>query len=667
MAGAQESRDNILVPLQPLKRVRVQTQAPNLVPVEHHTINLHTLLDMPYELLTQVSSYLMPIDLLSLARSNKHCRKAFLSPSFRDIWRTTLRNVPGLPECPPELCEPQYVSLIWSKTCTSCGTEVWRTITAELLVRLCSVCIEEQVCELTRGDALLEVVPTASRIVKWKTPSHWFALRCDIEWASEKMNAKETDNEAYHQWHASRVKDIQRRHAHASLLVAYLNSGYPFPNRLRKQDIVARLTKEGWGPLALCATPRTSEEWTLLVDQPEVLTDRIWAHIYPRIHALLEPNQVYNKKVETERHREERIQILEELVHKYSKRLPPLVHVTMKESGSNKHRLEIDYPPDKSPPPFKLRDEDVHAPFPSMVELLTWPIIRNIVDTDISPREFETSFESIRIDFNRALVDWRTKIEQDLGDIRGAGRDEDIEALTGSGLPLPADGSGLTVPEFLVTFMKPDGTYTTNLFDLPMNLQTVLRACSMFKSGFGRTYPGIVPPAAIWQMEEDWTETRLPDKQWDPCQVAWDAEHSAVAKKMLERLGRADATTAEMRALTFHFVCARCNELEPHFWESLVTHYVEQQVQWKVAQERISVEQGAPPVFNHTHDLGPTSLTPFARLLTSDELDKFMHSRFEGMIPVVCLQCEGLDLETKSFLAVKTRDESPIMRHLREV
>ncbi|KAG9126742.1 hypothetical protein FRC07_002120 [Ceratobasidium sp. 392] len=529
------------------------------------------------------------------------------------------------------------------------------------------MCIEEQVCELKRGDALVEVVPTARRIVDWKTPFHLFALRRDIEWASEKMDAKETDNEAYHQWHASRVKDIKRRHAHASLLVAYLNSGFIFPNRQREQDIVARLTKEGWGPLALRPTPRTRKEWTLLIDQPEILTDRIWAHIYPRIHALLEPNRVFNEKFEKERRREERIQIFEKLMNDSRERLPPLVHVTMKESGLNKHQLELDYSSDESPPPPEFRNEDVRAPFPSTVELLTWPTIQSIVDTDTPPREFETSFESIRIDFNRALVDWRTKIEQDLVAIRGAERDKDPEASAGSGLPLPADASGLTLPEFLVTFMKPDGTYTTNLFDLPANLQTILRASSMFKSDFGSAYPDVVPPAAIWEMDDNDTETRLPDKRWDPSQVVWDAEQSAVAKKMLERLGRADATTAEMRAMSYHFVCARCNELEPHFWESLVTHYVEQQIRWKVAQERISVEQGSPPVFNHTHDLGPTNFTPFARFLTSDELNEYMHSCNEEMTPVMCLQCEGLGLETKSFLAVKTRDESPIMRHLREV
>ncbi|KAF8597363.1 hypothetical protein BDV93DRAFT_453056, partial [Ceratobasidium sp. AG-I] len=67
-----------------------------------------------------IASHLTPAELLFLARSSKFFRKMFMSRSSINTWRSAFGNVPGLPPCPPELCEPQYASLLFSKSCSVC-------------------------------------------------------------------------------------------------------------------------------------------------------------------------------------------------------------------------------------------------------------------------------------------------------------------------------------------------------------------------------------------------------------------------------------------------------------------------------------------------------------------------------------------------------------------
>jgi hypothetical protein len=70
---------------------------------------------------SQVANHLTPAELLSLARANKFFRQIFMSQSSLYMWQNTFDNVPGMPRCPPNLCEPQYASLLFSKTCSVRG------------------------------------------------------------------------------------------------------------------------------------------------------------------------------------------------------------------------------------------------------------------------------------------------------------------------------------------------------------------------------------------------------------------------------------------------------------------------------------------------------------------------------------------------------------------
>lgn len=68
----------------------------------------------------QITSKLKPLDILQLSRVSKHFRKTFSSPNARSIWLAVRRNIPALPDCPPDLNEMQYASLLFERNCFVC-------------------------------------------------------------------------------------------------------------------------------------------------------------------------------------------------------------------------------------------------------------------------------------------------------------------------------------------------------------------------------------------------------------------------------------------------------------------------------------------------------------------------------------------------------------------
>ncbi|KAF9260265.1 hypothetical protein L218DRAFT_872714 [Marasmius fiardii PR-910] len=79
---------------------------------------------MPLELVFEILSYLHPIDLLNLARTNKSLRKFLMSRSLSEnIWRAALKRrfFPTLPPIPSGFSEPAFVALLFNPICHACG------------------------------------------------------------------------------------------------------------------------------------------------------------------------------------------------------------------------------------------------------------------------------------------------------------------------------------------------------------------------------------------------------------------------------------------------------------------------------------------------------------------------------------------------------------------
>ncbi|CAE6426483.1 unnamed protein product [Rhizoctonia solani] len=128
---------------QPLFRSKRQrTQAPS---TEERVCNpeilgWHMFMRLPVEVFTEITSYLSPVDIISLSRSNKYLRNLLMDRSSRRVWTGAMKNVKGLPPCPPDMSEPYYLALLFSSFCTVCGQAGGCEFYPALRVRLCCGC-----------------------------------------------------------------------------------------------------------------------------------------------------------------------------------------------------------------------------------------------------------------------------------------------------------------------------------------------------------------------------------------------------------------------------------------------------------------------------------------------------------------------------------------------
>jgi hypothetical protein len=65
----------------------------------------------------QILSFLYPMDLLNLSRTSKDFRNLLLQRSSAAAWKAARLQVDGLPDCPPDLSEPQYANLAFYPHC----------------------------------------------------------------------------------------------------------------------------------------------------------------------------------------------------------------------------------------------------------------------------------------------------------------------------------------------------------------------------------------------------------------------------------------------------------------------------------------------------------------------------------------------------------------------
>ncbi|TEB34521.1 hypothetical protein FA13DRAFT_1486462 [Coprinellus micaceus] len=125
-------------------------------PLENSILLVHSpeIKEMPLEIVFEIMSYLQPADLISLSRTSRRMREVLLSKSSRLVWRTSLSNVRGLPACPIDMAEPQFVNLIFGQNCQFCGKSGVKDIYWTCRARCCSNCVKSQcVCHLTWDDS----------------------------------------------------------------------------------------------------------------------------------------------------------------------------------------------------------------------------------------------------------------------------------------------------------------------------------------------------------------------------------------------------------------------------------------------------------------------------------------------------------------------------------
>ncbi|TDL22298.1 hypothetical protein BD410DRAFT_256420 [Rickenella mellea] len=276
---------------------------------------LALLLTMPMDIFCEISGHMSPIDILHLARTSESLRDLLMSKKSRPIWRAAQQNL-GLPDCPPDICEPQYARLLFEKECHACGAPRIHKEDYALRVRLCKGCMGLNVI---RGTTLAK--PYGTRVQKdlriYRLVPYYRSDTCrhrdmvgdserkalryfkpDFEKALDIYLSLARNPASQEQFVKDREELLAKVHQHAVAIDSWFmneankrNQQHYASQCSRKESIEAKLRELGYGD-ADVNPPRAylghySSEWHSLLYQPRELTPQIWKRIQPRLEAII--------------------------------------------------------------------------------------------------------------------------------------------------------------------------------------------------------------------------------------------------------------------------------------------------------------------------------------------------------------------------------------------
>ncbi|OAX41999.1 hypothetical protein K503DRAFT_767159 [Rhizopogon vinicolor AM-OR11-026] len=264
----------------PLNRPRARKGGLSMLP----TVSL--------DVLFEIFGFLKPLDLLSLARTSKPFRGLLMSKSNAFIWRASRALVPNLPDCPADLCEPQYARLAFDPHCHNCG-DVGHNVIWQFRVRYCGPCLKgwtNMVAASSKPVITLlcpnnaELLPTYTfrdprlRRTEMIQTSQYHALGLQLKGLSRAEQALVIEE-------AKKAVCAVREHSEAcQAWVSVTNMARSDElhkiREERKQVIQEWLEAEGWKPeIDYHTWWKISRHPT--INNPRRLTARIWSRVRP--------------------------------------------------------------------------------------------------------------------------------------------------------------------------------------------------------------------------------------------------------------------------------------------------------------------------------------------------------------------------------------------------
>ncbi|CAE6378298.1 unnamed protein product [Rhizoctonia solani] len=597
----------------PRKRQRTEKK-----PARRKQGRLADFMNLPTDVFTMIASYLLPLDILSLARSSKFFDNLLMTKASKNIWSNAMKNVPGLPPCPAELNEPQYVALLFINVCSMRGSLSRSPVDEVLLVRLCAVCkrdelmflheLPKEVHQLVHYSVKSSLGETFPEMVQYLG----VAVRSEAEAVLDKFNdlVDDEDDEAFRAWVARRKRYTAKRRKWAVELVNYLATleAQRIDEKkelieTREAQIKEKLLKLGWEPGDLKFHPYADgiQQWHELVEnpkQPRPLTDRgkfpipasrqiltlslVWKNLYVKLEPLLEANRESRLEKERSNRQIYRRHALDNLLRRIKHKHPPLLKVKQRKSKP----LYCYYTS------WPVAQRDV---FPFVQDALELPFIQEMNEDDVGVDEFRKALEAHQSEIETFVAEWQDQTRTRLVDlIRAEGRE---------------------YPELLQPPKNMDLGAFARLSD---DQKLLLRADSLFYVDGGRSSSSVKSAygyeRALRIAYPSCTDE--PVEPWEPEVPDLDMIHrypaaQNVARELLADLGKPNASFVEINQLLYS--CERCHENEPMEWTSMITHYLEQK------QISARVEHHATPpderklVYNNVHARGFYTDRPMIR------------------------------------------------------
>ncbi|KAI0806939.1 hypothetical protein C8Q74DRAFT_1376023 [Fomes fomentarius] len=273
------------------------------------------ILDVPMDVFFDVTSYLMPIDILQLGRASKQLRSVLFSKSCRHVWIASRKNVhPQLPDCPHDLSEPKYAYLVFERFCMVCGSARATNVDYAVGVRLCNGCWRAKTVQgyvLAKGldihkdkkapQVIYNLVPRVTRnLAQAATPLQAVEQKSrDLFYEPQFLDVvrryldlrDQNKKEELEQFITERKEiSLQRINFHEDVmdweLMGVQDDATIEQERANEWVPIQRRLKElGYEQSDY---PEHNWEWRRIMYQPRPLTARIWSINRPKMLAMLE-------------------------------------------------------------------------------------------------------------------------------------------------------------------------------------------------------------------------------------------------------------------------------------------------------------------------------------------------------------------------------------------
>ncbi|KAG8902558.1 hypothetical protein FRB99_004347 [Tulasnella sp. 403] len=275
---------------------------------------LQNIMNMPIDIFATVCEHLSPRDLRTLSLTARRLRELLMSRDASHIWRGCRAQITGLPDCPPDLSEPQYARLIFTTECYGCGG---RGVKVDYFnrVRYCIPCYELHILSAQQVDLkypnarwciakYISNEDVTSAIFKGRI---WCKLArryyheptiCQLlkeAPVSESEEQSESWTPFRERWTARRemlTKTGLEMHHWAETYADNRREELQRIYKARRESIEQRLMELGWDENEI---PFPNRQYEAMVKQPRPLTEQGWDRILRKLTPILEDQRRQNR------------------------------------------------------------------------------------------------------------------------------------------------------------------------------------------------------------------------------------------------------------------------------------------------------------------------------------------------------------------------------------
>ncbi|CAE7195526.1 unnamed protein product [Rhizoctonia solani] len=397
-----------------------------------------------------------------------------------------------------------------------------------------------------------------------------------------------------------------------------------------RSEIEQRFAMLGWTEQSM-SFPSWSllkSEWSSLMEPNELQDlndDKVWENIKQRVGFL-------QRRLKDEREEQKRLRFdrLSRLLSALNKSLPPLVTLELRRLGKPPC---MEYPC----PPLdytELKKVSQEVAFPGIGDVHKWPVIKSLLEADITADELEETFNARREEIDAMIDEWRDNLHAKLLGF------------------LPKLEGDILQPTLVANDSDP-------FKDLSDDMKRLLRADSLFTvfdwndspyiSNSPRhrpyTYQDIlrVNPGSVHRLEDLAKQVQLPMDCIRPYPAAQE-----IARELMRSIGCPNASYLELgseiegecdweggSSYQGEWICGRCIDATPKTWQGIVEHYVVERRVYRASQAELAKRK---ITYHDLHDLTSFSNRPLMRFYSA-QVAREVLSHSGGDRDVQCQIC----------------------------